>query len=218
VTVTTAVPQCPDVDDPEPVSPVNTPKTRTWVEASKLKKGEHLKADNGQDAVADGGHTPAQHDGWMWDLTIQDDHDFYVLPARDGSVGQYYYVDEDGVSAVLVHNYGAGGGTACGAYQAMQRATALQKQAGWSGTTSVVRVRSLTGLVDDSGNPLEQTWVASNKRYMPTGWRTNNSLLPGEAFKSGDGHASIPTLAPRSGVSSRAERPPESAGGTAILI
>jgi hypothetical protein len=33
------------------------PKTRTWVEASKLKKGEHLKTDNGQNATADGGHT-----------------------------------------------------------------------------------------------------------------------------------------------------------------
>jgi hypothetical protein len=97
VTVTTAVPQCPDVDDPEPVSPVNTPKTRTWVEASKLKKGEHLKADNGQDAVADGGHTPAQHDGWMWDLTIQDDHDFYVEPAGSNLPGP-------GDALVLVHN------------------------------------------------------------------------------------------------------------------
>jgi hypothetical protein len=94
-----------------------------------------------------------------------------------------------GNTPVLVHNYGAGGGTACGAYQAMQRATALQKQVGWSGTTSVVRVRSLTGLVDDSGNPLEQTWVANSKKYMPTRWRTNGLLNSDETFISGDGHA-----------------------------
>jgi hypothetical protein len=24
----------------------------------------------------DGGTTPEDHDGWMWDLTIQDGHDF----------------------------------------------------------------------------------------------------------------------------------------------
>lgn len=42
----------------------------------------------------------------MWDLTIpgNGDHDFYVLPAGDGSHGQYHLVDETGVTAVLVHN------------------------------------------------------------------------------------------------------------------
>jgi hypothetical protein len=74
-----------------------------WRSASRLKKGEHLKTPNGQDAIADGGSTPANHDGWMWDLTVQDDHDFYVLPAGEGTDG-YYHVDENGVTAVLVHN------------------------------------------------------------------------------------------------------------------
>ena len=55
------------------------PAARTWVKASALKKGEHLKTDDGQNATADGGHTPADHNGWMWDLTISGDHDFYVL-------------------------------------------------------------------------------------------------------------------------------------------
>jgi hypothetical protein len=29
-----------------------------------------------------GGSTPADHDGWMWDLTVpgNNDHDFYVVP------------------------------------------------------------------------------------------------------------------------------------------
>jgi hypothetical protein len=31
--------------------------------------------------TAEGGATPKDHDGWMWDLTVQDDHDFYVEPA-----------------------------------------------------------------------------------------------------------------------------------------
>ena len=57
------------------------PYLKRWVTAAKLKSGEHLKTPNGQDTVADGGSIPADHDGWMWDLTIQDDHDFYVEPA-----------------------------------------------------------------------------------------------------------------------------------------
>ena len=47
--------------------------------------------------TADGGTTPKQHDGWMWEVTVQDDHDFYVEPAAvlpPSSVGP----------AALVHN------------------------------------------------------------------------------------------------------------------
>ena len=75
-----------------------------WIPASHLKKGEHLKTPEGQVAVAVGGSAPADHDGWMWDLTIQDDHDFYVEPAvalppsRAGPA----------TVAVLVHNCGDG--------------------------------------------------------------------------------------------------------------
>jgi hypothetical protein len=42
--------------------------------------GEHLRTANDTPAVPDGGTTPKVRDGWMWDLTIQDDHDFYVPP------------------------------------------------------------------------------------------------------------------------------------------
>jgi hypothetical protein len=49
--------------------------------------------------VVVGGSVPAVHDGWMWDLTVQDDHDFYVEPAAAlplSSAGP--------AAAVLVHN------------------------------------------------------------------------------------------------------------------
>jgi len=64
-----------------------------WVPANKLSKGEHLKTANGTVAVADGGATPVNHDGWMWDLTVpgNNDHDFYVVTTA---------------VAVLVHNCG----------------------------------------------------------------------------------------------------------------
>ncbi len=69
------------------------PKAHKWVQAADLKSGESLKTPDGTSATADGGTTPATHDGWMWDLTIpgNNDHDFYVAA---------------GDSAVLVHNCG----------------------------------------------------------------------------------------------------------------
>ena len=40
----------------------------------------------------------------MWDLTINDDHDFYVLPAQTGSHRTYQVVDR--AIPVLVHTCG----------------------------------------------------------------------------------------------------------------
>ena len=57
------------------------------------------------------------------------------------------------------------------------------------GTTSVVRVRSLTGQVDDAGRGLEWTWVATNDKYMPTEWKNRDSLGPNEVFAKGEGQA-----------------------------
>ena len=62
------------------------PYLHQWRPAAKLEKGEHLKTSNGQSAVADGGSTPTDQDDWIWDLTVQDDHDFYVEPASRQAV------------------------------------------------------------------------------------------------------------------------------------
>jgi len=95
-TVTTALSACPEVDDRSFVSAVNTPSRNQWLPASNLKPGEHLKTPNGQIAVADGGSTPADLDGRMWDLTVpgNNDHDFYVIAGQASGV------------PVLVHNSG----------------------------------------------------------------------------------------------------------------
>jgi hypothetical protein len=87
------------------------PSLNKFLPASKLKAGARLKTPNGQSAVVVGGSTPADRDGWMWDLTVQDDHDFYVEPAAvlppsragpaEGSTGVV------GVP-VLAHNCGSG--------------------------------------------------------------------------------------------------------------
>jgi RHS repeat-associated protein len=78
-----------------------TPHLRYWESANKLSRGEHLKTADGTVAVV-GGKTPTQRNGWMWDLTVQNDHDFYVEPAvalppsRAGPI------------SVLVHNENCG--------------------------------------------------------------------------------------------------------------
>jgi hypothetical protein len=67
-----------------------------WLKAGALKYGTHLRAPDGSGtAVVIGGWTPAQHDSWMWDLTVpgDNDHDFYIQTASTG---------------VLVHNCGGG--------------------------------------------------------------------------------------------------------------
>lgn len=51
------------------------PVKHKWVKAANLVKGEQLKTADGQIATADGGTTPSQHNGDMWDLTIPGDND-----------------------------------------------------------------------------------------------------------------------------------------------
>ena len=64
---------------------------RRWVKAGSLKFGTHLLTASGRGKVTVlGGWTPRQAAGWMWDLTITGDHDFYVQAAAS--------------AAVLVHN------------------------------------------------------------------------------------------------------------------
>ncbi len=59
-----------------------------WVKAGALKYGTQLRTPGGT-ATATGGYAPKDATGWMWDLTVPGDHDFYVQAAA---------------TAVLVHN------------------------------------------------------------------------------------------------------------------
>jgi hypothetical protein len=83
------------------------PHLHQWIPASKLKKGGHLQTPDGTTAIADGGITPKDHQGWMWDLTIpgNDDHDFYVLPASASQVvGLPASAHGADGTPILVHN------------------------------------------------------------------------------------------------------------------
>jgi hypothetical protein len=84
---------------------------KQWIPANHLKAVEKLKTPDGQAAVVVVGSVPADHDGWMWDLTVpgNNDHDFYVETAS---------------TAVLVHNCSPGeitGYTRHGLNQAISR-------------------------------------------------------------------------------------------------
>jgi hypothetical protein len=118
------------------------PHLKQWVTAAKLKPGEHLLTANGSPAVADGGHVPVIQDGWMWDLTIQDDHDFYVMPV--GSASHEVLNGRTDVIPVLVHNCGPGQafGTdcTCGGDQSFTRFGT-----GWESTGRLSRMASEAG-------------------------------------------------------------------------
>jgi hypothetical protein len=77
---------------------------RRWVKAGALKYGTRLRAPSGGTVTAAGGGDPAARSGWMWDLTIPGDHDFYIQATRS--------------TAILVHNCGT---DALDPWQAMAR-------------------------------------------------------------------------------------------------
>jgi large repetitive protein len=62
---------------------------RRWVKAAALKYGTHLRTPSSGTATALGGYAPKDRSGWMWDLTIPGNHDFYIQAAT---------------TAILVHN------------------------------------------------------------------------------------------------------------------
>jgi hypothetical protein len=87
------------VDDRSRVSAVNTSYLDKWVTAKKISKGEHLKSPDGTTVTAVGGTTPAEHDGWMWDLTVpgNNDHAFYV----DAVVGTILVHNDDACGSIF---------------------------------------------------------------------------------------------------------------------
>ncbi len=69
------------------------PAARRWVKAGALRPGSLLTSDEGTRVGVVGGYVPADKAGWMWDLTVSGDHDFYVSVAN---------------ADVLVHNDSCG--------------------------------------------------------------------------------------------------------------
>jgi hypothetical protein len=60
-----------------------------WVKAAALTYGTHLRTPGSGTATILGGSSPRARTGWMWDLTVTRDHDFYIQAAT---------------TTILVHN------------------------------------------------------------------------------------------------------------------
>ena len=84
--------------------------THAWVEAGKLHAGDRLLTDDGTTAIAVVGSEPKTAVGWMWDLTISNDHDFYVVAGQaavlvhncdDPPSVLYHYTNEKGMNGIL---------------------------------------------------------------------------------------------------------------------
>lgn len=54
------------------------PASRKWLKAGALRHGAHLQTPGAAAVTVLGGYVPKTSSGWMWDLTITGDHDFYV--------------------------------------------------------------------------------------------------------------------------------------------
>lgn len=71
------------------------PAISRWVKAARLGHGISLGTAHANVAGVLAGHAPAPTTGWMWDITVTGDHDFYVAA---------------GSAAVLAHNCSPGPG------------------------------------------------------------------------------------------------------------
>jgi hypothetical protein len=65
--------------------------TRRWTFADTLAAGDLLRTSGRAKVSVVSGYVPASATGWMWDLTVASDHDFYIDVATTNT-------------AVLVHN------------------------------------------------------------------------------------------------------------------
>lgn len=55
-----------------------SPAIGKWLKAGALRHGVHLQTPGAAAATVLGGYVPRTSSGWMWDLTVAGDHDFYV--------------------------------------------------------------------------------------------------------------------------------------------
>jgi Pretoxin HINT domain len=138
--------------------------TKKWVQAASLHRGDRLMTADGTTATADGGAVPQVKTGWMWDLTIGNDHDFYVVA---------------GDTPVLVHNCGSftkeypGGSTVMATVDADgAMEMAIQAEDGSTKGGQMFR-DAMEALGPENVNSFEAKWV----RAMPSNLDAFNANL-----------------------------------------
>jgi hypothetical protein len=81
--------------------------TRQWTDAARLHPGDRLRTPKGGYATVVGGWVPRQAAGWMWDLTIPGDHNFYVATTAAGVLVHNCDWTSEASSASHYANHGA---------------------------------------------------------------------------------------------------------------
>jgi RHS repeat-associated protein len=84
--------------------------THTWTPADSLQLGARLHTPSQTIASILHGRSPKTHTGWMWDLTIPQEHDFYVVVSRFVKFDTQIVRGASDQASVLVHNSNDCGG------------------------------------------------------------------------------------------------------------
>jgi hypothetical protein len=117
--------------------------TGRWVKAGALRYGTRLRTPAGGTATALGGHAPRHRSGWMWDLTIPGNHDFYIATTA---------------APVLVHNCPTNLGR--GSTGRTEPANLKEQLAMEEAQSNPTAGRVLTRItMSDSRWPAEEGWV-----------------------------------------------------------
>lgn len=125
--------------------------TKRWVKAGALKYGTHLRTSSGSTATVTAGGTPKAASGWMWDLTVTSDHDFYVQAA-----------DAD----ALVHNCPIAGGAAT---DPATEAASWQGSGACPGVDAWSNVTLKAGTIVHAGEPGVSGFFASDAAAASVG-------------------------------------------------
>jgi RHS repeat-associated protein len=132
--------------------PIWDQTSSTWVRAGHLTPGHHLDTANHGDATVRGLITPAVTTSDMWDLTVNTDHDFYVMAGK---------------LSLLVHNCGEADAEAGGAGWRVGDDVYTATKAGNSPAWSTVRGRFWKNTAADP--KLAGQWDEANLARMQSG-------------------------------------------------
>jgi hypothetical protein len=139
-----------------------------WIPANHLKPGEKLKTPDGQSAVVVGGSVPADHDGWMWDLTVpgNNDHDFYVAAGT--------------VTGILVHNTDGPCEVGPGGTPSFYRGARPGEEPSFAPRPNEYRVDPSTGTVRSTHGVslFDNPGSVSSKGFVP--YEVDQSTIPDE--------------------------------------
>jgi hypothetical protein len=181
---------------------------RRWVKAAALKYGHYLRTPAGDRATAAGGYTPRAGSGWMWDLTVTTDHDFYIQAAAiavlvhncgdDPTDSRSRYMNP--VEDRRIFSYAETYPKAAGVLHVAGQEQGIPLLSGISGPAEAVRGQGLPGFSGVQATHVEGHAAA----YMRTnGIRSGNleiNRVPCEEGSGGGCNGLLPSMLPEGGI------------------